>query len=73
MSEILESYIKYRDALKLLPPTTQLADETTVAEELVRIESHIERLTPKPAVKCDECGLMSDDPRCCQNDQDLWK
>lgn len=26
-----------------------------------------------PPVKCDDCGLMSDDPRCCINDQDLWK
>lgn len=73
MSEVLQVYIKFRDALKLLPKDTVMPDGMPIAEELERVEKHIEAITPKPPVKCFECGLMSDDPRCCQNDEDLWK
>ena len=33
----------------------------------------VSRIPPPKPVKCPDCGLMSNDQRCCQNDQDLWK
>lgn len=28
---------------------------------------------PKRSKRCIECGRMTNDPNCCQNDEDLWK
>lgn len=38
-----------------------------------QIAVEVSKLPPPAPVKCGDCGLMSNDPRCCQNDQDLWK
>ena len=38
-----------------------------------QITVEVSKLPPPTPVKCPDCGLMSNDSRCCQNDQDLWK
>lgn len=73
MSEVLQAYTDYLTALKMLPADTVMPDGTPIASEKARIEKHIERLTPKPPEQCPDCKLMNNDPRCCQNDEELWK
>jgi len=33
----------------------------------------VSKIPPPKPVKCLDCGLMSNDSRCCQNDEELWK
>jgi hypothetical protein len=33
----------------------------------------VAKIPPPKPVKCPDCGLMSDDNRCCANDESLWK
>jgi hypothetical protein len=76
MSEVLEVYRKYVAALKAIPSTPGVVDPhlgIPIEDEIARVEKHIERITPKPPEQCPDCKLMNNDPRCCQNDEELWK
>jgi hypothetical protein len=50
----------------------QLADKF-----VQRMDAEIWRVSHERArlhtTKCLDCGLFLDDPRCCQNDEELWK
>ena len=46
---------------------------TQYQESMQKCRYHQLKLAPEPPVKCPDCGLMSNDNRCCQNDEDLWK
>lgn len=47
-------------------------DRNRLNDMIERLKKENKRRHPKMNV-CGECGLDVDDPRCCQNDQDLWK
>lgn len=79
------SYVKLIEILKAADEaglfdlkTSELAKINSVHRKAIRAElksydEKVAAIEARKTMRCSECGHLVDDPRCCQNDEELWK